>query len=173
MLKKSTFISTPLSSIFDNHHAEKIPTSLKSKMKCLWCQTLWPEVYATRMIAHLLQWPGMHVMPCLGKIDEDAKKYQELFDRKNSNKSGKKRVHEDSTQSVKDSHGSLAQALVASRSPPLSCPFINKRQTSNLTGFDQAMSSDIRRSNDAQLEMAIANFFQWEYCWQSSGVHKV
>ncbi len=72
------------------------------------------------MIAYLLQRPGMHAKPCLGKIDDDAKKiYLELFDRKNSNKVGKKQAHEDSAQSFKESHSSLAQALVASRSPLL------------------------------------------------------
>ncbi len=76
-----------------------------------------------RMIAHLLQRPGMHVKPCLGKIDEHAKKfYQELFDRKNSTKVGKKRVHEGSAQSIQDSQSSLAQALVADTHPPPAVP---------------------------------------------------
>ncbi len=105
----------------------------------------------------------MNIKPCLGKIDEDAKIiYQDLFDRKNSNKDGKKRVHEDSAHLVQDLQSSLAHVLVASRSPQLSCPSINKRKTSILTGFDQVLSNDIRRSNDAQLEMAIANFFHYE-----------
>ena len=132
-------------------------------MKCLWCGIVWPEAHATRMIAHLLQWPGMHVKPCLGKIDEDSKKnYEELYNRKNSKKAGKKRVHEDSAQSIQDSQSSLAQALVASRSPPLLCPPVNKGQISILTGFDRASSNDIRRGNEAQLEMAIADFFHCE-----------
>ncbi len=90
------------------------------------------------------------------------KLYQELFDRKNSSKAGKKRVHDDSTKSVKDSQKSLAQALVASISPLLSCPPLNKGQTSLLSSFDWVMSNDIRRSNDAQLEMTIADFFHCE-----------
>ena len=90
------------------------------------------------------------------------KLYQELFDRKNSNEAGKKRVHDDSTQSVQEFQSSLAQALMASRSPPLMCPPLTKGQTSILSGFDWVMSNDIRRSNDAQLEMAIADFFHCE-----------
>ncbi len=39
---------------------------------------------------------------------------------------------------------------------------MNKGQTSILTGFDRASSNDIRRSNEAQLEMAIADFFHCE-----------
>ncbi len=153
----------PLKSIFDDNHVIKLPNGSRSKMKCLWCGIVWPEAHATRMIAHLLQRPGMHVKPCLGKIDDDSKKiYQELFNRKNSTKAGKKRVHEDSTQSIQDSQSSLAQALVASRSPPLLCPPVNKGQTSILTGFDRASSNDIRRGNEAQLEMAIADFFHCE-----------
>ena len=89
--------------------------------------------------------------------------YQELFDRKNSSKAGKKQVHEDSAKLVEDSLSSLAQALVASRSPPLSCPPpMTKGQTTILSGFDRVVSNDIRRSNDAQLEMAIADFFHCE-----------
>ncbi len=121
--KNSPIIIAPLRSIFDNDHVEKIPNGLRSKMKCLWCGFIWPDAHATRMIGHLPQRPGMHIKPCLGKIDEHKKRiYQELFDRKNSSKAGKKRVHEDSAKLVEDSLSSLAQALVASRSPPLSCP---------------------------------------------------
>ena len=153
----------PLKSIFDDDHVVKLSNGSRSKMKCLWCGIVWPEAHAMRMIAHLLQRPGMHVKPCLGKIDEVLKQtYQELFTRKNSTKAGKKRVHENSAQSIQDSQSSLAQALVASRSPPLLCLPVNKGQTSILTGFDQASSNDIRRSNKAQLDMAIANFFHCE-----------
>ncbi len=103
-LKKSPLISTPLRSIFNDDHVEKIPNSWRSTMMCLRCRTLWPEVHATRMIAHLLQWPGMHMTPCLGKNDEDAKKnYQDLFDRRNSHEVGKKQVREDSAELVQDS----------------------------------------------------------------------
>ncbi len=115
------------------------------------------------MIGHCFQQPGMYVKPCFEKNDEQAKKlYQDLFDRKNSTKAGKKPVHDDSTLSVQNSQSSLAQALVASRSPPPFFPPLNKGQTLILTGFDQAMSSDIRRSNYAKLEMAIADFSHCE-----------
>ncbi len=89
------------------------------------------------------------------------KMYQDLFYRRNSHKVGKKQVHEDSSQSVQDLQSSLIHALVAWRSPPLLCPTMNKGQSKILTYFDQAMYSEIRRSNDAQLERAIADFF---YC---------
>ncbi len=46
--------------------------------------------------------------------------------------------------------------------PPLLCLPVNKGQTSILTGFDRASSNDIRRGNEAQLEMAIADFFHCE-----------
>ena len=39
---------------------------------------------------------------------------------------------------------------------------MNKGKPTIPTGFDQAMSSDITRSNDAQLEMAMADFFHCE-----------
>ncbi len=88
--------------------------------------------------------------------------YQDLFERRNSNNVEKKQAHEHSAQSVQDLQSSLAQALVASIGPHLSCPSMNKGQTPILTGFDWAMSSDIGRINDAQLEMAIANSYRCE-----------
>ncbi len=115
-------IVAPLRNIFEDDHVEKNPNSLRLKMKCLWCGFTLPDAHITRMISHLLQRPGMYVNPCLGKIDEHKNLYQELFDKKNSSKAGKKRLHDDSTKSVEDSQSSLAQALVASRSPPLLCP---------------------------------------------------
>ncbi len=67
-----------------------------------------------------------------------------------------------SVQLMKDLQSSLAQVLVTSRSPSLLYPSLNKGQTTIQTGFDLAMSSNIIRSNDAQLEMAIADFFHCE-----------
>lgn len=152
-----------LKSIFEDDHVEKISDGSRPKMKCLWCGTVWPDAHATRMIGHLLSLPGYHVKPCLGKIDEEKKKmYRDLVDRKSSSKSGKKRNLDESTKSVEDSQGCLSQALVASRNPPLPDRPLNKGQTSIFSGFDRAMSNDIRRSNDAQLEMAIADFFHCE-----------
>ncbi len=101
-------IVAPLRSISEDDHVEKSPNGLRSKMKCLWCGFVWPDAHATRMMAHLLQQPGMHVKPCLGKIDVHKKLYQELFDRKNSSKAGKKQLHDDSTKSVEDLQSSLA-----------------------------------------------------------------
>ncbi len=63
---------------------------------------------------------------------------------------------------VEESQSTLAQALVALRSPPLLCPPVTKGQTSILSGFERVVSNDIQRSNDAQLEMAIADFFHCE-----------
>ncbi len=109
------------------------------------------------MIGHLLQQPGMHVKPCLGKMMQ--KIYQDLFDRKNSKKVGKNQIHKDSVQSIKDSQLSLAQGLVTFWSPPLLCPSLNKGQITIQLRLDQAMSNDIHRSYNVQLEMAIENFF--------------
>ncbi len=43
--------------------------------------------------------------------------------------------------------------------PGVGCSSLDIWQTTIQTGFDQAMSSDICKSYDAQLEMAIAIFF--------------
>ncbi len=63
---------------------------------------------------------------------------------------------------MKDSQGSLAKALVTSRNSPLPCPPTNRGQSTIESSFDRVKSSDIRQSNDAQLEMAIADFFHCE-----------
>ncbi len=99
----------------------------------------------------------------LGKISEDSKKiYQDLFIHRTSLKIGKKQINEESMESVKDSQGSLAKALVTSRNSPLPCPPPNRGQTTIELSFDRGKTSDICRNNDAQLEMAIANFFHCE-----------
>ncbi len=117
------------------------------------------------MIAYLLQQPGMQVKSCLGKIDKDAK-----TSTKTSLIEGipmkleKSEFMKTQLSQYKTCKAPLSkhQALVASRSPPLSCPSMNKGQLPILKGFDWAMSSDIRRSNNTQLEMAIADVFHCE-----------
>ncbi len=47
-------------------------------------------MHVTIMIDRLLQQPGMHMKSCLGKVDEDTKIYQDLFDRRNVQKVEKK-----------------------------------------------------------------------------------
>ncbi len=52
-----------------SNHVEKIPNDSRLKMNFFGV-----EPYGLNcMIAHLLQWPGMHMKPCLGKTDEDVK----------------------------------------------------------------------------------------------------
>ncbi len=58
------------------------------KLTNIWCGTVWPEAYATRMVAHHLQWPGIYVKPYFGTIDDDAK-----YSTKISQEVGKKQVH--------------------------------------------------------------------------------
>ncbi len=79
----------------------------------------------------------------LERLNMIQKNYKDLFERKNSQLSQNR-------------------TCVASSSPPLSCPSMNKEQPTILTGFGQAMSSDIKKSNDAQLEMASVDFFHCE-----------
>ncbi len=105
----------------------------------------------------------MYANPCFEGIDDDANKLcQDLFDRKNAQKVGKKGVHKDSVQSMKVLQSSLDQMLVICQIPPLSCPSLNKGQTRIQPWFDQAISSDFFMSNDTQLELAIADFFHCE-----------
>ncbi len=92
---------------------------------------------------------------------EFNKIYQHRFDRMNSHKIGKKRVHKDSAQSVQDLQSSLVQALVAPRSPPLSCPSMNKERPTFWQVLIKPCPVTLEVDN-AQLEMAIADFFHCE-----------
>ncbi len=125
---------------------------MRPKIKCLWCRIIWPEVHATRIIAHLLQQPGLHLKPYTKKIIKTSliegipKKLQK-------------------NESMKAQSSQLrtckAKVLVTSWSSPMSCPSLNEGQTTILRGFDWSMSSNIRRINNTQLEMATSDFF---YC---------
>ncbi len=131
-------------------------------MKCLWCGTVWPQVHVTRMIGHSSSNQGCMWSLAWGKDDDAIIVNEKLFNRKNSDKVGKKRAHKGSVQSVKDVQSSLDQELVTPNSPPLSFLSLNKGQIMIQAGFDCALSSDIYRSNDVLLEMAIADFFHCE-----------
>ncbi len=54
---------SPLQSIFDNNHAEKVPRPVRPRMKCLWCGTVFSEAHATRMIIKLVQQLNKNVKP--------------------------------------------------------------------------------------------------------------
>ncbi len=128
------------------------------------------------MVGNPLAWSTCHKNDCpplqVARYTCEALLWKNWWELKKSTKTSfietiprkleKMRVHDNSAHSVKDSQSSLTQVLVASRSPLLSCPSMNKGQPTILTGFDQSMFSDIRRSNNAQLEMAIADFFHCE-----------
>ncbi len=45
---------SPLKSIFDDDHVEKVPGPVQPRMKCLWCETVVSEAHATRIISHLV-----------------------------------------------------------------------------------------------------------------------
>ncbi len=87
----------------------------------------WPTAHTTRMI-WLTSSSGQGWMH--GENRWWCKKlYQDLFHRKNSQKVGKKQVHEDSDQSIKDLQSSLAKALATSWAPLMSYPSLNEGQT--------------------------------------------
>ncbi len=135
----------------------KIPNGLK----CLWCETIWPRVNATSFYCPPSAAARDAHEALLSENWWGWKNYQGFFDRKNSQQVG--RSHSMKTQS---SQSRTCTALWLRHWWPwgsqLSCPFINKGQITILKSFDLAMSGDIKRSNDAQLEMAIADSFHCE-----------
>ncbi len=134
----------------------KIINGMNPKTKYLWCKIIWPEANTIIMIAYILQQPQMHEMPCLGKIDDNTKNFTK------TSKSWEKTSPQWLSPVIMDLQSSLAQALVTSRRPLVLCSSLNKGQTIIQTVFDWAMSSEIHRSNDAQLEMALTDFFHYE-----------
>ncbi len=84
---------TPLKSMLKDNFEEKIPHGLNPKMRASGCVTISPEAQIMRMIAHLLQWPGIHVKPYRGKINL---LYQDVFEKKSTQEVVEKWVYDDS-----------------------------------------------------------------------------
>lgn len=77
--------------MFEDEHAEKILDGMKPQRKCRsYGITCSHEKHARRMINHLLRKPLCHVKPYKRKIDDKSLKlYQDLLDRKKTEKVGK------------------------------------------------------------------------------------
>ncbi len=72
----------------------------------------------------------------------------------------KKRVADDALLCVKGSQMSASMELQASWSEVPATDVASKRQMTIQVGMEKTTHFNIQRSNDANLEMAIANFFQ-------------
>ncbi len=63
---------------------------------------MWDKAQVKRMIGHCIQHLGLHAKPCREIDDNAIKVYQDLCDRTNSQKVGKRQVYVDSIQSEND-----------------------------------------------------------------------
>lgn len=98
--------------------------------------------------------------PCTGKIDEvSMKQYTEQYMCKNSVLAGKKPALEDSFLSLLESQLALPKKLALQQNP---FPLLSFRTLANSDDFcnmfPMAKPDDIHQINDAQLDMAIADF---------------
>ncbi len=123
------------------------------------------------MVWNKLTWSTCHKSGCppspaardasealLGKIVDDAKKlYQDLFDRKNSQKLGISKSMKTQSNQSRTCKALSPRLWWTLKAPPLLCTSLNKGRTTIQTGFNQAMTSDIRRKNNTKLEMALDN----------------
>ena len=112
------------------------------------------------MLSHVLRVKGSGVQPCKGKIHSDAhKQYMTLHKKGKVKSEHRKRVSEDFVNNV----DCTQKTAKASLQTVCKTQHINQNVDANQMciemGFERAVCTDIRRSFDAGLEMAIADFF--------------
>ncbi len=110
-------------------------------MKCLWCGIIWPEAHATWMIVHLLHFTKASLIEVI-PIKLEKSKFMKTW-----------------LSQWKTCKAPWPKCWWPQEAPHFHTPLMIKDRPQFLTGFDQAMSRDIIRSSDTQLEMEIAHFF--------------
>ncbi len=112
------------------------------------------------MLSHVLRVKGSGVKPCKGKIPPDAhKQYMALHEKGKVKIESRKRVSEDVVNSVDCTQKTATAALQTVRKKQNINQNTDANQMCIEAGFERAVCTDIRRSFDAGLEMAIADFF--------------
>ncbi len=115
------------------------------------------------MLSHVLRVKGSGVKPCKGRIHPDAhKRYMTLHEKGKVKNESRKRVSEDVVDNVDCTQKTAIAALQTVRKKQLLNQNIDANQMCIEAGFERAVCTDIRRSFDAGLEMAIADFFHCE-----------
>jgi hypothetical protein len=180
----------PLRSVFDCPNLELcIANDGKNGWKCLWCDQSFTPVHATRALAHLLKKKKCDVRVCKAIIPPQfLVRYEALYDASKQSKDARKRHHEFVMDNVDNDQSSAVGTLLDRRwGLTVDVPHVSIGSGVG-SGFSSAIGSnghpstysstkrsyqpsistsfqnqqDIRKSHNATLEFAIADFFHSE-----------
>jgi len=178
----------PLGSVFDCAYINQTPFG----WECTWCGKSFVGKHSTRALRHVMKKAKNNVGVCRGTIpDKYLERYEALCLMLSQRSDARKRSHEEKHDSVAVSQDSSVATMLAQRGVMVSYPsiptkpsfqafsvndgasvtssFSSKRKSPfHLPSMQPSISAsiqnmgDIRKSNNATLEMAIADFFHSE-----------
>ncbi len=153
----------------------------KKGWMCRWCNKSFTPEHATRAIKHVLKIKGGGVSICTAVIQEHfLQRYRQLYTQQSNISASRKQSAEGVEATVSMHQESATQELLVKRSggtftipslPPMSASassfFASSSKKSSFAlqpslGAAIKNTSDIRKSNNASVEMAIADFFHCE-----------
>jgi hypothetical protein len=175
-----------LKSVFDCSYIKiKTVNDGKDVWECGWCGKIFAPRHALRALRHVLKIKRGDIAVCKAAIlDKFQKRYQALYDSSRGRMDSKKRLSKYIYESValqqESAVGNLLQkrgvvvsgsALSASSVSPFSSASAGTNTSTSVRGSKQntfafsslramsTMNMDVRESNNATVEMAVANFF--------------
>ena len=160
----------------------------KDGWECQWCGLRFKPRHATRALRHVLKLKGGDIAICKSGIGVSYRdRYQALYDRQTGKCDSKRKADERISDSVTEQQEAAVKSLLETRKQPWVSGFVRKSppphslsssnvasasggaarssSSTSLQGQRSAKTmfqSDIRKSNDATVEMAIADFFHCE-----------
>jgi len=156
----------------------------KEGWECQWCGLSFKPRHATRAMRHVLKMKGGDIAICRAAISVNYRdRYQALYDRQVGRGDSKRKADEMISDSVTEQQEAAVKSLLDTRKHPMvsgvrksphslssshvasaSGGAARSSSSASLQGQRQlsSMQLDIRRSNDAVVEMAIADFFHCE-----------
>ena len=168
----------PLTTVFECSYINLKVMNGKDGWECRWCGVFFKPRHATRALRHVLKMKGGDIATCKAVITVPHKvRYQALYDSSMERLGTKKRSSEQIIQSVTLQQESAVTSMLESRGQKVVSGFgysPHSYDTSHVASAAGAtakyqgqrsvstMQLDIRRCNDAKVEMAIADFFHCE-----------
>ena len=181
----------PLKYIWDCSMVERcIVDECKKAWLCKWCNKTFIPEHGTRALKHVLKIKDGGIGTCSAIVNEPfLSRYQELYQKKDNTSAARKRSAIDVESTIASRQETATEQLMAKRGndrlpnlPPFYIPsssflpesnatikkFTGSTSTTRFYSSQPSISSalqntvDIRKSNNASVEMAIADFFHCE-----------
>ena len=186
MVKKGKrFVCPAISAVWECAYINFKDVNGKEGWECQWCGVSFKPRHATRAMRHVLKMKGGDIAICKAVISARYRdRYQALYDRQFARVDTKRKSDEMIRDSVTEQQEAAVQSLLDTRKQPgvsglrksphsFSSSLVatasgGSARSSSSTSLQGQRSvatmhqTDIRRSNDAMVEMAIADFFHCE-----------